>query len=80
MTDEERAILRAQLAQPIITVQNRLRERGVPSDEFVPELIAALLSLAAMIAAENAGMEPAAFLAACFHAAEKQWPDDARLT
>jgi len=73
MTEADRELLRAQLALPIVTVQNRLRERGIPVEDVIPEVIAALLSLAAHVARENADMTAKQFIDACGATAILEW-------
>jgi hypothetical protein len=72
-TKSERATLRAKIGTAFLGVQEDYRKQGYAADQVVPEIVAALLSLTAMIASESAGMGPAGFILASRVAAREQW-------
>ena len=72
MTEDERAILRAEIGTAVLKVQSQYRGRRTP-EEIIPEIIAALISFAAFIARENANLSHEHFLGVCLEAAKDEW-------
>ncbi len=72
ITDEERKNLRRTIGQAVISVQDELRHYEFPA-VVIPEILAALLSLAAFIAAKNAGMSRFQFEEAAALAADENY-------
>jgi hypothetical protein len=67
--------LRRQIGEAVMAAQGRLRDHvGATPNEIVPEIIDALLSLAAYASKNNANLTRHMFLAACEVAADEQWP------
>lgn len=74
MTPEQRKEFRMQIASTILRMQETEQAIGTPIDIFIPELIGALMSLAADISVRNAGLSRMDFLKACEVTADEQWP------
>jgi hypothetical protein len=72
-TATERATLRARIGTAFLGVQQDYQRQGYEPAQVMPEIVAALLSLAAMVACENAGIGPRGFVLASRVAAREQW-------
>jgi hypothetical protein len=70
----ERKELRLRIGNSILDAQAAFRSRGPAV--MIPEIIAALMSLAVRIAKHNANLDRAAWDEACAQAAREQWPED----
>jgi len=77
MTPEQRIEFRRALGRAVIGVQNEMQPQH-HLNVLIPELIAALLSLAAYVAHENAHVSRARFDRSCRMAADEQWLRDPR--
>jgi hypothetical protein len=74
MTETQRTAFRRKLGEAVLSIQNE--SAGiVPPDVMIPELIAALMSLAAHVSANNANMSSYKFAVACEFARKQQWPE-----
>lgn len=73
MTPEERKEFRRKLANAVLAIQGEATAAGMPPVVFIYEMIAALLSLAAFTAANNAHLSRAGFLKAARAAADEYW-------
>jgi len=71
LTNEQRDHLRTEIGKTVIALQNELVNSHEAAD-VLPEIIAALLSLASYIARNNAGLEPYQFMQACYVAAAEE--------
>jgi hypothetical protein len=73
MDDAARALLRRRLGEAVMAVQDdyRLRYRV---EDVLPELLAALMSLAAFVANHNCNMRAVQFDQLCEAVREEQWP------
>ena len=74
MTDDERTLFRATLGTAILGVQAEYRdERKMTPEEYIPEMIAALVSFAAFVSKENAGITHEQFLGICLETARNEY-------
>ena len=69
----DRRMLRHEIGSAVLEQQNAWREKGEPLEVVIPEIIAALLSLAAYVAKENALLKRDDFMEACAAAALENW-------
>jgi hypothetical protein len=74
MTPEERGEFRRKLGAAVLAIQDQYRDRE--PIVFIPELIAALMSLAVCVAKNNAGMSSFKFALAAETARAEAWPDN----
>jgi hypothetical protein len=65
---------RRRIGGGVLDAQMYAKDIGASPEEVIPEIIAALLSLAAYVTENNASLCREDFLAACLKAAEAQWP------
>lgn len=73
MTDAHRKHLRLLIAGGAIEAQYYARVQGYSAEEAIPEIIAALLSLASHTAKYNASLSPNDFLTAANVAVNESW-------
>lgn len=73
MTDEQRMAFRRQIGTAIMDIQRRNMDYG--PIVLIPELVSALVSLAAFVAHENGGIARDDFADLCKFTTEMQWPD-----
>jgi hypothetical protein len=71
MTDAERKLFRKEIGGVMLSVQDRWR-RDLGPEEVVPEMIAALLSLAHYIARSSTGMSSIDFIDAAVEVAREE--------
>jgi hypothetical protein len=74
MTDDERGEFRRKLGAAVLAIQDEYKDREPL--EIIPELIAALMSLAVHVAKNNAGMSSFKFALAAESARAAAWPDN----
>ena len=72
MNDIERADLHRKLSDQILTVQEDYKH--LPPEDVLPELVAALISLAAFISNKNMGRDALHFVLLCILEARTEWP------
>jgi hypothetical protein len=72
MNEDTRAVFRARIGAGLLSVQRDYMATH-PPEEVLPEFIAALLSLAAFIAHNNANLKPLDFMHVAVQTAIKEW-------
>ncbi|HMF29543.1 MAG TPA: hypothetical protein VKE42_12260 [Candidatus Cybelea sp.] len=82
MTPEQRKEFRRAIGHAVINIQAEQMATGQPPEIVIPELIAALLSLAAHVSHDNMYLTRERFDLACRLAADEEWmpvPPDGRM-
>lgn len=74
MTDEERKAFRRKLGQAVLDIQEECAAAGMPVVVFLPEMISALLSIAAYLTNQNAKLGKHDWHRMSRTAANEQWP------
>lgn len=76
MTVEQRTAFRLKIGAAVLAAQDEARDNGIAEDVVIPEVIAALISLAAYVAKNNASMSSYKFSVACEVARSQEWADN----